>query len=175
MRSVLHQKKHRKPFIFILILAAIIGIAFGVFIYLNSHPAKEFVKLTPQQTADKLLVKSQNGGAEQSVEALKKLANDETTKPSDKLIYSTALIRAYFDNNDPNSAAKQAVIVDADYPTANSAATAGFAYRDAGMFELAAKYFGLAAERSPKSSSATERTAYSGYLIEKKLAEAKIQ
>jgi hypothetical protein len=123
-----------------------------------------------QASADKLLTQVSQG--DQSV-AVPKLEQAAKSAGSDheRAVYELALAHSYFELAQPAKALPHALAAERAEPTDQSAALLATAYRDEGDLANAARYFGLAAARSPKPRDPSERSPRSDYLNEQRDAE----
>lgn len=129
---------------------------------------------TPQQVALRessgLLKQVEGGDGSSAVTELKRRAG-KATDPDVRATYDVALAHSYFELNRPHDALASALRAEDSRPTAESAALIATAYRNLGDYANAAKYFGIAAERSPEPRDERERAPRNDYLIEQREAE----
>lgn len=111
---------------------------------------------------------------QETVEKLKELAANETDTAK-KSEYLDGVASIYINSNDSSAAVAAALAYEENDQSALSAQTLARAYFENQDYENAAKYYGIAAERSPQPASPTERAPYNDYKILQREAEGKIQ
>lgn len=175
------NKKINKILLTIVGLIVVVGLAAGAFFYYNktTKPAGEAGTQKPLTTDEKIAqiidsTADDNSNVEHAQSELKKLIGNEkdTTKQSS---YLSASARIYINAGDYSNALIAAQKSEAVNPTALSAADVAMAYSQSEDYKNAAKYYDLAAKRSPKPASPTERAPYNDYIILKNAAEAEIK
>lgn len=102
---------------------------------------------------------------------LDQLISDEDN-PDKKREYQNELSLIYLQQGKHDQALDLAKAVEASGQSAISAAALADVYMANEQYDLAAQYYGVAMERSPKPSRPTERAPYNDYANMKKEAEA---
>ncbi|CAN5385636.1 hypothetical protein BH09PAT4_BH09PAT4_08190 [soil metagenome] len=97
------------------------------------------------------------------------IANERNA--SQKRNYQNELALIYLQQGKQSEALDLAAQVEDSGQTASSASTLAAIYFAQGDYKQAAKYYGIAMERSPKPSRSTERAPYNDYANLKKEAE----
>jgi hypothetical protein len=167
-------------FTVLIVCATVVAAGYGAYVLLGNNKNltnKPEVVKSPRDKVNEL--SSRLDAAGNSAKALK-AAQDElvrleagATTQADKEIYSLASADLYRQANQLDDALAQAKKAEKAYKTALSAATLAEVYRARNDFANAAKYYGIASERSPKTAP-TERSAYNEYRIMKENLESQL-
>lgn len=94
--------------------------------------------------------------------------------PEEKEAYLLALVDMYSMVEKSEKLLEYTLALDANNPTNMSAGWVGLAYERQQRWADAAKYYGLAAERSQKSENPSSDTPYNRYMMDKKRVEEKL-
>jgi len=160
-----------------LVVIAVIGAVGYALINRNQAANKTATVTSPRQTVDAMSSKlEQAGNSAQSLKAVQDQLTrleSQTSSKADKEIYALASANLYRQANQLDNALHQAQDTNTTYKSAISAATLAEVYRAQGDFANAAKYYGIASERSPKTAP-TQRSAYNDYRLMKADMEANL-
>ena len=175
----LHRPSVKGVFVLLVVVAVLAAAGYGAYVWLGNNGAQqaankpEVVK-SPRDKVNE--ISSQLERAGNSAKALQS-AQQELTRleagalsKTDKEIYSLASVNIYRQANQLDDALTQAKKADGAYKTALSAATLAEVYRAQGDYANAAKYYGIASERSPKTAP-TVRSDYNDYRLMKEEME----
>lgn len=174
-KKKLLTKKRSLIVIIIAVLLVAAGVA-GYYYFSRIEQTKQ--SASKQQTVDEkiddIIAQSQKSDdASTQKQELKTLADNETDK-SKKAKYLAAVVDLSINSGDTQGAKQAAESYDQLDESALSAAAVAKASEDVGDFANAAKYYGIAAERSPKPLSPEERAPYNDYMLQKAAMEAKL-
>jgi tetratricopeptide (TPR) repeat protein len=162
-----------------LILLAIVLLGIGGYVALSMNQAakKPTSVVSPRQTVNALSSRLERAG--NSAQALKSVQNQlaqlesEAESKTDKETYALASANLYRQANQLDNALQKAEGAKTTYQSAISAATLAEVYRAQGDYANAAKYYGIASARSPKTAP-NERSAYNDYRLMKAEMETKL-
>lgn len=179
-KSIFSSKKHklskkmRLVFIVLLVILLIGVILGGVYFYLLTNGKINQAK-TPEQNVTKIIEESTTSGdVKASQDKLQDLADNETNI-DDKLTYMYASVDLYYNSGDYENGLKAAKEVEDLKKTALSASVLAYGYMKSEDYKNAAKYYGIAADRSEKVTDNTLNMPYNDYMNLKKEAEALIK
>lgn len=171
--GLIHTKR---SFAMVLGVLGVLIVGLGVYSMLSNGASSSGTdKSSPVETASEIANTFSNikqdsasvSNAQAQLNDLEKRAKE----PSDKATIAQTSITLYTQVNNLDAALKKAQQANDSYGTALSAATLADIYSLKENYAQAAKYFGIAAERSPKTGP-TERSAYNDYLRAKAEMEA---
>lgn len=148
-----------KYLVVVIVLVVGVGGAAGFLAYNKYH------KSTPEsaEQADKRV-------ADQRVNELEKLIKNEKDAAK-KESYQAELALTQANQLNVDQGLQTALDADKAHPTAITASVVAGIYMDKKDYPNAAKYYGLAMDRSPKPASPTERSPYNDFAALKKQAE----
>ena len=169
-------KKHGTKNKIILALVIVIVIfmsALTGYLMFNRQPNEVKHVATPEEKVSEIL-NSDSISDKSAQDQLTKLAQDESDT-SKKALYLLGLSTSYENSGNYAAAVDSAKQAEVSNESALSAAAIADSYAGNGNFQEAAKYYELAAQRSEKSASRTERSPYNDYLNLKEDMESKIK
>lgn len=158
----------------ILVLASAAAVGYWYYFLREEISQKDAPKpLTAQEKADKIVAEasqSEGDGSDQA-DKLKDLA-DKTSDEEDKETYLSSAVDIYTNAGNDTAAFGAAKEYEQTSQSALSAAALARSYYEKEDYKNAAKYYGIAADRSEKPSRSNERAPYNDYLNLKREAES---
>lgn len=168
---------NNKQFLIVTTIILLIGVGYGAYrlISLNKKSDKSIIVKTPEQKVTEIIQESvvSNDTATAQIE-FKKLADSEPD-PTKKSVYLYASVDMYYNSGDYKNGVEVAKAVDNLVNTALSAGNVANGYMGVGDYLNAAKYYGIAADRSSKPANERMNSPYNDYIALKQKAEAQIK
>lgn len=172
----MHNQPQRKGRILLIVggllfLCILLGLVYYFTVYVPS------MNKNPQTVEQKISdVLERSSSTESDIENQKQELQSLAEKESDtekKAQYLSAAVDLYAASDDTSATLDVARQYEEVAKSAESAGSLASAYEQTGDYKNAARYYGIAAERSPKPASENERAAYNDYRLLQKEMEAK--
>lgn len=176
MRERVTISTMKKLIVGIVVIILIAGAVGGYwYFFLREEVAQKNTTKPPtaEEKASQIVAEASQteGDVSEQAKKLKKLAG-ETSSKEDKETYLGSAVDVYTNAGDDSAAFGAAKEYEDASQSALSAAALARSYYEKGDYKNAAKYYGIAADRSEKPASANERAPYNDYMILKHEAES---
>lgn len=165
---------YKKRFLIIMFFILLIGLGYGIFVFVNSNNKKTEISKTPEQQVEQIIAGTiQNNDDKTAQDELIQLADSETDLVK-KSVYLYASADLYYNSEDYINGIEVAKNIDELTKTSTSAGGVAYGYMMNSDYANAVKYYQIAIDRTEKPASEMDNSPYNEYSALKREAEAKI-